>query len=137
MEGIFIALLLGFTTPEKDYQRDLIVNNLGIMATIVQCDAALIAPDTAQKFAGDKELVKMRRTHEGVCLQGSAKPKAAMYVEAVASVPGIHLEAYKSVTLPHFASVQQCKDEMPKISALVPSYMDGYVDLWASCYEIN
>lgn len=130
----FVALTLAFTTPSNDYHRDLIVENMGTTATIQQCDAALIAPDTATRFAGSKELTGMRRTFEGVCLEGAKNPGAAMFVEVVASVPGIHLQAYKAATLPHFATVEQCRDELPKLAGLVPAYMDGYVDVWGTCY---
>lgn len=130
----FIALTLAFTTPSNDYHRDLIIENMGTTATIQQCDQALIAPDTAQRFAGNKELSGMRRTHEGVCLEGSENPGASMFVEVVASVPGIHLQAYKAATLPHFATVAQCNAELPKLAGLVPAYIDGYVDVWGTCY---
>ena len=137
MNAAFIALTLAFTTPGNDYSRDLIIENMGITATIAKCDQALIAPDQAQRFAGNKELAGMRRTHEGVCLEGSTTPGAAMFVEVVASVPGIHLQAYKAATLPHFSDVDQCKSELPKLAGLVPAYMDGYVDVWGSCYALK
>jgi len=137
MNAAFIALTLAFTTPSNDYHRDLVVENMGTTATIQQCDAALIAPDQAQRFAGGKELEGMRRTFEGVCLEGSNNPGAAMFVEVVASVPGIHLQAYKAATLPHFADVAQCKAELPKLAGLVPAYIDGYVDVWGSCYALK
>ena len=130
----FIALTLAFTTPSNDHHRDLIVENMGTTATIHQCDKALIAPDQAQRFAGSKELAGMRRTHEGVCLEGSETPGASMFVEVVASVPGIHLQAYKAATLPHFADIAQCKAELPKLAGLVPAYLDQFVDVWGTCY---
>jgi len=137
MNAAFIALTLAFTTPANDHHRDLILENMGATTTIQQCDQALIAPDQAQRFAGGKELTGMRRTHEGVCLEGSTTPGAAMFVEVVASVPGIHLQAYKAATLPHFATVAQCNAELPKLAGLVPAYMDGYVDVWGSCYALK
>lgn len=130
----FVALTLAFTTPSNDYHRDLIVENMGTTTTIQQCDAALIAPDTATRYAGSKELAGMRRTFEGVCLEGSSNPGAAMFVEVVASVPKIHLEAYKSIAIPHFADVAQCKAELPKLAGLVPAYLDEFVDVWGTCY---
>jgi hypothetical protein len=134
MNAAFIALTLAFTTPGDDYHRDLIVGNIGTTATIALCDQALIAPDQAQRFAGKKELTGMRRTHEGVCLEGSETPGASMFVEVVASVPGIHLQSYKAATLPHFATVDQCNAELPKLAGLVPAYMDQFVDVWGTCY---
>lgn len=137
LKTVIIGLTFAFTTPADDYAKDASIQVLGNFSTPAYCAQAHASVANAFEIVGQHELEGMRVTHSGACLEGDVNGSVSMHVEAIVSYPGIHLQVYNSAVAGPFTDEAQCEREMGKLNALVPAYIDTFVDLRASCYRFE